>query len=66
MDIKNIPEPFKTKIEQISSFDLSDEIKATVENAVSNNNTWEDARNEIFNGLQFIKDEANKAQSNFC
>jgi hypothetical protein len=52
-----------SKMSRLEEF--SAEIQDTVNNAIANHDTWEDVRDEIFNGMESIKAEASKAQKLF-
>jgi hypothetical protein len=70
MKIEQLPEIIQrvvksdgSKISRLEEFSV--EIQDIVNNAITNNNTWEEARDEIFNGMESIKAEASKAQKLF-
>jgi hypothetical protein len=64
MKIEQLPDTIQRSIKaRLEEFSV--EIQDTVNNAIANNDTWEDVRDEIFNGMEAIKAEANKAQKLF-
>jgi hypothetical protein len=70
MKIEQLPEIIQrvvksdgSKISRLEEF--SAEIQDIINNAITNNNTWEETRDEIFNGMESIKAEASKAQKLF-
>lgn len=70
MKIEQLPEIIQrvvksdgSKISRLEEF--SAEIQDIINSAITNNNTWEEARDEIFNGMESIKAEASKAQKLF-
>lgn len=70
MKIEQLPEIIQRVVESDGSKmsrleEFSAEIQDIVNNAITNNNTWEEARDEIFNGMESIKAEASKAQKLF-
>jgi hypothetical protein len=70
MKIEQLPEMIQrvvksegSKMSRLEEFSI--EIQDTVNNAISNNDTWNEVRDEIFNGMESIKAEASKAQKLF-
>ena len=63
MDIANVPEPFKSRLE-VNDI-VNEELRSIIYEAVDEEATWERAENRIFNGLEFIINEARKAQTHF-
>ena len=70
MKIEQLPDTIQrviksdgSKMSRLEEFSV--EIQDTINNAIANNDTWEDARDEIFNGMESLKAEAEKAQRLF-
>lgn len=68
MKLKEMPEEARRKFEEAFTVVENEEFKQIARNALNNddNKTVEDVQNEIWNGLQFIRDEAAKAQRIFA
>lgn len=66
MDLTKVPEPYRTRIaDELKQNNFSDEIQQLIIQTVENQ-PWEEAKNNIFNGLEYIQSEARKAQNWFC
>lgn len=63
-NIQRVVKSEGSKMSRLEEFSM--EIQDTVNNAIANNDTWNEVRDEIFNGMEAIKTEASKAQKLFC
>ena len=62
MDISHVPEPFRTRIEELyPEADVTDMINDYIAEA----SDWDEAKNNIFNDLQNQIDDARKFQNLF-
>jgi uncharacterized coiled-coil DUF342 family protein len=71
MKIEQLPDNIQRVVKSEGSIrsrleEFSVEIQDTVNNAITNNDTWNEVRDEIFNGMESLKAEADKAQKLFC
>ena len=62
MEFKDIPEPFKTRLEENMN-EMGPEIHDSINTSVDSCPDWESAKDSIFNCLQFQIDEARKIQN---
>ena len=63
MELSKVPEPFRSRLEH-NEF-VSEEVRGIIYDALDEEATWEEVENRIFNGLDYIINEARKAQSHF-
>jgi hypothetical protein len=63
MDISNVPEPFKTRIEDLH---FGADVIGMINTYVADASNWDEAKDYIFNDFQNQIDEARKAQNFFC
>jgi hypothetical protein len=63
MDINDVPEPFKTRVEDLY---FGADVTGMVNTYIADASDWDEARNNIFNDFQNQIDEARKAQNFFC